>query len=339
MRGHKMTVFSNYVIEDGKEYNQLACEVLINPSTEYTELKILSGYASPDAAFSHFTAMEKVLHGRKMPKIELICGMSAREGVSYLDHEGFKKISSEVESFNCKYMKKTCPPSHVKLYIWYKNGVPKRAFIGSANYSLGSFFMTNKKEALSFCDPVEADEYFQAYGECLIDCMNPDVNEFVNIGLKPKKRSSKAKESKNSITLTLLNTRTREVPERSGLNWGQRPEVHRDPNQAYIAIPRSVVQSKPDFFPPKKVAFKVITDDEQILFCTVSGNKLNEPPKQFETTYNNAELGKYFRKRLGLPSGAIVTTRDLRLYGRSDIELTKINDDTYYLDFSKPGQE
>lgn len=338
MRRADMTVFSNYVIEEGSEYNQLACEVLIKPSTKYTELKILSGYASPDAAYSHYTAMSKILHGRKQPKIELVCGMTAVEGVSYYDHQGFKKFSSEQESFKCEYVKKTCPPSHVKLYIWYKNGKPQKAFIGSANYSLNSFFLTNKREALCEIDPIDADDYFQGYGECLIDCNNPSVEEYVRIGMKPKRRSPKTDITENSVTLSLLNTRTREVPERSGLNWGQRPEEHRDPNQAYIAIPRSIIQAKPDFFPPKKVTFKVITDDEQVLFCAVSGNKINEPPKQFETTYSNAELGAYFRKRLGIESGKNVTTRDLRQYGRSDVKLTKINEDTYYLDFSKPTE-
>jgi hypothetical protein len=46
-------------------------------------------------------------------------------------------------------------------------------------------------------------------------------------------------------------------------------------------------------------------------------------------------LGEYFRHRLGLPSGALVTKEDLIRYGRTDVEFYKIDDETYYMNFEK----
>ncbi|WP_429825099.1 hypothetical protein [Brevibacillus laterosporus] len=45
-------------------------------------------------------------------------------------------------------------------------------------------------------------------------------------------------------------------------------------------------------------------------------------------------LGKYFRKRLGVPFGTKVKTEHLRQYGRDSVAFYKINDETFYLDFS-----
>jgi len=38
--------------------------------------------------------------------------------------------------------------------------------------------------------------------------------------------------------------------------------------------------------------------------------------------------------RLGIPSGHPVTKNDLHRYGRADIDFYKIDDETYFMDFS-----
>lgn len=48
----------------------------------------------------------------------------------------------------------------------------------------------------------------------------------------------------------------------------------------------------------------------------------------------NSELGEYFSYRLGLPSGAKVTKEDLERYGRTDVDFYKLDEETYYMDFS-----
>ena len=56
--------------------------------------------------------------------------------------------------------------------------------------------------------------------------------------------------------------------------------------------------------------------------------------KGIHTPEDNSLLGRYFRKRLGLPSGAQVKKADLEKYGRSDVTIFKIDGDLYLLDFS-----
>jgi len=152
----------------------------------------------------------------------------------------------------------------------------------------------------------------------------------------------------NSVKLPLV-TRTGEPGTRSGLNWGQRNT--RDPNQAYIPIP---VEHR-SFFPARGLPFTCHTDDGRQLTLVVAQLVrlsptapepetkpdpdivyLREAGKALHTPHENSELGRYFRRRLGLRSGTFVTRKHLDAYGRTDVEFGRISETVYYLDFSKP---
>ncbi len=74
----------------------------------------------------------------------------------------------------------------------------------------------------------------------------------------------------------------------------------------------------------------MLTDDGKTIICS----RAQDHGKGIHTPHNNALLGEYFRNRLGLSSGASVTKSDLNAYGRTDIVFYKVDDETYYLDFS-----
>jgi hypothetical protein len=78
--------------------------------------------------------------------------------------------------------------------------------------------------------------------------------------------------------------------------------------------------------------FTVITDDQKTFICTRA--QKGDEGQAIETPQDNSILGRYFRERLGLPSGAFVSTEDLRRYGRMDVTFYKIDDENYYTDFS-----
>ncbi|ODV48606.1 hypothetical protein BLL41_17710 [Bacillus sp. FMQ74] len=128
-----------------------------------------------------------------------------------------------------------------------------------------------------------------------------------------------------NFPLTVNNNR-RKIHEKSGLNWGQRPG--RELNQAYIPVPKEV--RKTDFFPDKKIEFTVITDDGESFICVVA----QDDNKALETCRDNSILGKYFRNRLGVPLGGFVSIEDLDRYGRHYVTIYKINNETYFMDFS-----
>ena len=137
-----------------------------------------------------------------------------------------------------------------------------------------------------------------------------------------------AKLLKDTITLKLTigsgeNTR---VPDRSGLNWGQRP--NRDHNQAYIAIPREIQKSS--FFPEAGVPFEIKCDDGYKMNCV----RAQANGKALQTNPQNAILGAYFRRRLSLRDGQLITLAHLERYGRSTLEISKIDYLHFFLDFS-----
>jgi hypothetical protein len=131
------------------------------------------------------------------------------------------------------------------------------------------------------------------------------------------------------ITLSLTTKRHGRhiVPSVSGLNWGQR--YSRNPNQAYISIPKHVQESV--FFPERGVRFLVKCDDDFEFW----GVRAQEHGKGLHSLPQNSILGEYFRTRLGLPSGSFVTITHLLDYGRTTVDIYRRTDGSYYLDFAQ----
>lgn len=128
---------------------------------------------------------------------------------------------------------------------------------------------------------------------------------------------------------TLLKQNGSGIPARSGLNWGQRPG--REPNQAYIGVPAHLQSDL--FLPRKGVGFDLYTDDGYCFRCA----RAQDNGKAIESTSSNSLLGLYFRMRLGLESGAFVEEADLMKYGRTHVTISKIDNDKFFMDFSKFG--
>lgn len=127
------------------------------------------------------------------------------------------------------------------------------------------------------------------------------------------------------LKLTAGSAEKEKVPFSSGLNWGQRPG--REPNQAYLAVPVSV--QKDMFFPEVGVPFILISDDGWLFEC----KRAQQNGKAIHTQ-NNSELGRYFRHRVGLAEGALITLRNLIEYGRTTIDVYKVAPTTFVFDFS-----
>ena len=59
-------------------------------------------------------------------------------------------------------------------------------------------------------------------------------------------------------------------------------------------------------------------------------------PKQISSFPSKAELGIYHRERLNVPLGQPVRSHHLNSYGRSNIEISLIEEGVYNFDFSVP---
>ena len=130
------------------------------------------------------------------------------------------------------------------------------------------------------------------------------------------------------VTLPLTTKKKGEtvVPYSSGLNWGQRPG--RNPNQAYLPVPVEV-QRLP-FFPDRGEYFLIECDDKKIFKCV----RAQANGKAIETPADNSLLGVYFRERLGVPLGHLVTINHLLRYGRVSYDIYRIESHKFLLDFS-----
>ena len=298
------------------------------------KLLIISGYATPNMASWLIKNVEK--RTDKKIDISLIVGIVPYDGLSVSVHEGFKNLvnlnplPNEVRSFSCSYVCENAPV-HTKLYIWLKDDVPIRAFAGSANFTQSSFgkerreIMTecNAEEALNYYNKIESDTVYCCYGEIeeqiTIYAVHPILDAENNL------MGSIDSDNIPFVTLSLL-AKKGDIGKRSGLNWGQRK--NRNKNEAYIPLPAKVARS--GFFPLEEKHFTVVTDDRHQLILRVQ----QQGDKAITTPLSNAQLGEYFRNRLGLPNGAFITKKDLENYGRTDVTFYKLDDEQYYMDFS-----
>lgn len=320
-------------------------------------LRVVSGYATHAMAARHLIETTKV---GKSIDIDLIYGMAGSDGVSKINHLGFLSLIEHKEfayngTFDCSYVKK--PKSvHSKVYVWCKGETPVVAFAGSANYSETGFNCPSRTETLVECDPVSAYEFFQSIKKQTEPCKTANRAK----DYAPKPRALPATSAKSGTVVTIeqdkaspfygdekivlsLLTNKGDPGNGSRLNWGVRPDGRpresvnangsvskRNPNQSYIGLPSQFQRS--GFFPEIGHRFTVLTDDDKIFTCV----RAQANGKGIETPQDNSEIGRYFRKRLGLKDGAYISVSDLKKYGRFDVVFYKLDDENYVMDFSRP---
>ena len=312
-------------------------QVLIDPAERRGANRMLavSGYVTSSMVHKHTDYLRKI---NCQSSITVIAGMVPMQGISKAHHKQFVNFSQEGifgSEFSCKYVASD-NPVHAKVFIWMRNEKPVAAFAGSANYTITGF-SKNQNEAVTHVNLDEALDFYNQTIEQTVDCLDQEIETKVSIKTQQQKPEIQRRTSKkvlqgenedidtDSITLSLLNSRTGETPKRSGLNWGKRES--RNPNQAYIAVPSLVRRQK--FFPKKSEPFTVLTDDGESFIFVVA----QDGDKALHTTQDNSILGKYFRKRLQVGSGEFVEKKHLLKYGRTDVTFTKIDEETYYMDF------
>lgn len=321
-------------------HNDLYSQVLIDPSLEGADrLCILSGYATSAMSFHHLADLQS--KGKSID-VHLIVGMTLRDGLTRSNHEAFKKIVSEdyKGKLECSYLINP-PPAHAKVYIWCKGKTPIQAYTGSANYTQTAFSGTKQYEYMVECDPANALRFFQKFISNSIYCTHPDVDERLITYSDSQRQRSKSPIGEQpeirinsefrQVQVSLLG-RNGKIQTSAGLNWGFRQTAgyNRNKNEAYLQLPPEVYKS--DFFPIRSQHFTVLTDDNKVLICTRA--QKDDQGQAIETPHNNSLIGEYFRCRLGLPNSAFVTKQDLERYGRTYVTFLKIDDETFYMDFS-----
>ena len=311
-------------------------KILLEPVSYGADtLRIISGYSSHAMASWHISEIAKRL-GKNI-NIELIVGMCMKDMLFRPVHEGFKELMKNIPSFSCRYIVNG-RADHSKTYLWEKEGKPFTAYTGSANYTQPAFFGQHR-ETMTEYDTDEAEEIFCETEPHTMLCIHPEIEKHIIITDRPQKLILPGRKNEKLSALTAVNIglqkavislldRSGNVPARSGLNWGQRDG--RERNQAYLNVPAGIART--DFFPERGIYFTAITDDG----ISLTLNRGQDGGKGISTPMDNSQLGKYLRRRLGLANGAFVAREDLERYGRTDIVFYKLDDEQYFMDFSKP---
>lgn len=305
-------------------------------------LQVVTGYASPAMVTRHL----EIARERYKSKIELdiLIGMSGRDGLSKASLLGFRSVHRQIPGtvFHCSMTTK--PNSiHSKVFVWSDENGPVQAFVGSANYTQVGFGLASKssnhKELLVEVEPKNAFEYAVEVANSTIDLNHPDISRYIDLFDENKPLSVDEQEEvifgvdNTGVTALLPLVQLTKNPGEvhnggAGLNWGHRGSRNR--NEAYLPVPASIRNA--NFFPPIGEHFQIVTDDGESFIATAA----QAGGKALETPNDNSILGKYFRKRLGLQSGAFVKTDDLKRFGSNAVEVKQIEPGVFFLDF-RPG--
>ena len=290
------------------------------------ELFAISGYASATFARKHL--LDTVDWGIK---VNLLIGIPGKRS----DHLGYLNLIDHFENRFKGYYLQGTPPVHCKTYGWFENKTPISGYSGSANYSQPGFFDQAQINQLTDENPEDIRELFFNFVNRSIS-MEDYVPDEQQSYLSPLELRATLDGSvapgqiyweipEQRVRISFLD-RSGKLPSRSGLNWGQR--AGREPNQAYLSLKQDARNK--GFFPAKAETFTLITDDSKSIDCSVA----QDGRKAIHSTFNNSEIGKYVREKIGVSRGNPVTIDDLKSYGRTDYTIEKINEETFLLDLS-----
>lgn len=307
------------------------------------ELIVLSGYVGPNPV--------KRLENLPLKSL-VVYGMYGSDGIGERLNNSLVNLNDTIENTSIIY---STIPVHSKCYIWKKENVIKHVLIGSANFSTNGL-NTPFREVLAettFDTYYVLKQYLDKILENCIDCHDAITKKrFISGNELILQEDDKEILDPNYCKMTLLDPRTGETPDASGINWGQSGRSHTNRNDAYIAIRSNYIKNYPLLFPPKQEfptredprgrrrnndSIEIIWDDgttmEGLLEGTIPIDGKNYP-KQISSFPNKKILGQYIRRRLGVPDEGKINKKDLERYGRDYITVSLQGEGIYYFDFS-----
>lgn len=287
-------------------------------------------------------------------QFEIIYGMYGSDNISEPLHKKLVELHNSLPNVSISY---STVPIHSKIYCWFYNDEAKGGLIGSANFTINGL-RKDFKETLSDIKPESMNEYnkyFMYVRNHSILCTDPRVTLRKHKHVSTKSDTKEQPYLSDRICRASLLDKKGKIPLKSGLNWGC-SKGHVAEGDAYIRITTKYIRLFPDLFPQKKYVngivneeskgkanrendeVELIWDDGTSMIGLMEGQTTVDGviyPKQLSSSPQKNILGKYIRKRLGnLPLDYIIRKKDLQKYGRTHIDISKIGDGIYYLDFS-----
>ena len=313
-----------------------------------TEVKILSGYVGPSPI--------NALHKKPNLKCTIIFGL--------FKENRKKALHDELVRLNYGNVQILYPdlPAHSKCYVWLNSsGEPVRAMIGSANFSSNGLSIPYRESLLETYDDdmTRINNYINLIMKTCRSCEKVSEKELQSNTPKYVIGPDTEEFEEGVAKLNLLDRRG-ELPTSSGINWGMAEGSHVTIDDAYIPIRKEAIRNHPDLFLPRIIlpenvqargnideVVELIWDDGEIMQVKFEGKQDIENdsgvkikyPKQISSFPNKAIMGKYLRKRIGVPSGVVVKKEDLMRYGSTTILLKKLSEGVYSANFSPNNNE
>jgi len=247
--------------------------------------------------------------------------------------------------------------NHSKIYCWIKNNVPVDILVGSANCSTSGLSSANGEVLYE-----AKKEDFQATYEYLKDALNDSIlcSNFIpsqvlattstsSIPNLPLDRVLSRNPPKAEICVGI--GMNRKMALKSGWNWGH-GKGNNAPDVAEQRIRVDLVRAIPSLFPNNGInpnhgkgqAFKNNSPNAEIIFDdgTVMDARFEQESitntgvfyKALCSYPDKGTYGRYIRKRLGLPSNALITDAHIAKRGKDTITLELLSPGVYYCDFS-----
>jgi len=302
--------------------------VLMDPARAGgNRLRIVSGYASPAMLENHLRRLSRA----SLPvDIWLTIGMS-KGSLDSQDRRSYQDILRtdwKGPTVSGVSVISKGPQVHSKIYVWSGPQGFKQAFAGSANYSVSALVEETTKEVCAEVNWEFADEYVR-------ECESHSRKIVISAGDRKKwlemelamsgdgpDEALVIRSERVEIPLLVRKAGLLQVPEKSGLNWGQREG--REPNQAYLSLP-SVIRN---FFPPPPTRFMVYTKR----FGGFVAVRAQAQGKALQSSTNNSTLGLILRAAIDAPPGSFVTTEAIQNAGLASLSCYRLISGDFYLE-------
>ncbi len=324
-------------------------------STISDTLVVISGYIGSETV--------SMLRNYPDKNFIVVYGMYACDGISKALHDNLLDIQEELnkEKENWIHIKYSLVPVHSKIYCWSKDNVITEVLVGSANFSINGL-RKDMKETLYPISSLGYKEYEEYKEYVLSHCIDCSVATKFKNAPTDEFAEDQPYVAQRICRISLLDSKGR-VPKQSGLNWGE-SKAHVRKGDAYLPIKVNYIKTFPELFPQKKYVdgninrnskgkinrandeVEFIWDDKHSMVGLLEGNNTIDGviyPNKLCSSPSKKELGDYIRKRIETKLGAAVynaesitpiTKEILERYGRTHIDISRIGDGIYYLDFS-----
>lgn len=194
----------------------------------------------------------------------------------------------------------------------------------------------NKSKSTLFKRFIIPEEFVSVEVDIIDDPISR-LESLLKIEIKPKRKEE-------SLILPLYSFQDKDVNPKSGLNQWNGQGRKRHPDEVYIPIPAWIHHTFPNFFPSiNSVFYLTLPNNKKLLakmcqgaLININGKKINKGKGLMSNP--NKELGKWLlRDVLNVPINTVVTMQDLIRIGIDSVEIRKINDSNYFMDFKKVG--